>query len=217
MTQQEAFLAAILEASDDDTPRLIYADWLDEHGDESLAYRIREGCRSPNISHGCWGDAATGLICNPTDGTGRICPGCQMLADEGVPLAFLGEGPVGHPRYKIMRGFVAEVATTSVLWLAHGPAIVRAAPIERVVLNDKWPNYREPSAQWTWFSSIYAHASHWIPPDLFEHLPDESWADKRCTLLHAHYHTEAAALEALSAAALRWARRPPLPGGGGRG
>jgi uncharacterized protein (TIGR02996 family) len=32
MTQEEAFLQAILENPNDDTPRLIYADWLDERG-----------------------------------------------------------------------------------------------------------------------------------------------------------------------------------------
>jgi uncharacterized protein (TIGR02996 family) len=31
MTEQEALLAAIRDNPDDDTPRLIYADWLDEH------------------------------------------------------------------------------------------------------------------------------------------------------------------------------------------
>jgi uncharacterized protein (TIGR02996 family) len=33
MTHDDAFLQAILEAPEDDTPRLIYADWLDEHGE----------------------------------------------------------------------------------------------------------------------------------------------------------------------------------------
>jgi uncharacterized protein (TIGR02996 family) len=32
MTQEEAFLQAILENPKDDTPRLVYADWLDERG-----------------------------------------------------------------------------------------------------------------------------------------------------------------------------------------
>jgi uncharacterized protein (TIGR02996 family) len=30
----DALLAAIRESPDDDAPRLIYADWLEEHGDE---------------------------------------------------------------------------------------------------------------------------------------------------------------------------------------
>ena len=33
MTHEEAFLEAIREAPDDDGPRLIFADWLEERGD----------------------------------------------------------------------------------------------------------------------------------------------------------------------------------------
>jgi uncharacterized protein (TIGR02996 family) len=33
MTEDEAFLQALLQTPDDDTPRLIYADWLEEQGD----------------------------------------------------------------------------------------------------------------------------------------------------------------------------------------
>src|SRR5262245_13845876 len=36
-----SFLAAILDAPDDDAPRLVYADWLDEHGDGARAEFIR--------------------------------------------------------------------------------------------------------------------------------------------------------------------------------
>lgn len=38
---QDAFLQAILENPDEDSPRLIYADWLDEHGDPDRAEFIR--------------------------------------------------------------------------------------------------------------------------------------------------------------------------------
>ena len=34
MNVEDAFLQEILANSHDTTPRLIYADWLDEHGDE---------------------------------------------------------------------------------------------------------------------------------------------------------------------------------------
>ena len=33
MTHDEAFLQAIIDNPDDDAPRLIYADWLEERGD----------------------------------------------------------------------------------------------------------------------------------------------------------------------------------------
>jgi uncharacterized protein (TIGR02996 family) len=40
----EAFLQAIIDAPEDDTPRLVYADWLDEHGDPERAEFIRVQC-----------------------------------------------------------------------------------------------------------------------------------------------------------------------------
>src|ERR1043166_2382184 len=40
----DAFLQAIGDAPDDDTPRLIYADWLDEHGQPERAELIRVQC-----------------------------------------------------------------------------------------------------------------------------------------------------------------------------
>jgi uncharacterized protein (TIGR02996 family) len=39
--QDQAFLRAILAEPDDDTPRLVYADWLDEHGQGERAEFIR--------------------------------------------------------------------------------------------------------------------------------------------------------------------------------
>jgi uncharacterized protein (TIGR02996 family) len=41
MTHDEAFLGAMLEAPDDETPQLIYADWLEEQGDPERAEFIR--------------------------------------------------------------------------------------------------------------------------------------------------------------------------------
>ena len=41
MSDAEALLRAILDAPEDDAPRLVYADWLDEHGDDARAAFIR--------------------------------------------------------------------------------------------------------------------------------------------------------------------------------
>jgi uncharacterized protein (TIGR02996 family) len=45
MTSEESSLAAILENPDDDALRLIYADWLEEHGQPERAELIRVQCR----------------------------------------------------------------------------------------------------------------------------------------------------------------------------
>jgi uncharacterized protein (TIGR02996 family) len=41
----DAFLESIIETPDDDTPRLIFSDWLDEQGDHDRAEFIRLQCR----------------------------------------------------------------------------------------------------------------------------------------------------------------------------
>jgi uncharacterized protein (TIGR02996 family) len=41
MSERDAFIQALIEAPNDDTPRLIYADWLEEHGDSERAELIR--------------------------------------------------------------------------------------------------------------------------------------------------------------------------------
>ena len=54
MNEQKAFIAAILESPDDDSIRLIYADWLEEHGDAARGEFILLQCElgklnSPSI------------------------------------------------------------------------------------------------------------------------------------------------------------------------
>ena len=44
LSQHEAFLRAIFDAPDDDTPRLVYADFLQENGEEEHAELIRVQC-----------------------------------------------------------------------------------------------------------------------------------------------------------------------------
>src|SRR5262245_34947865 len=47
-----AFLAAIRENPDDDLPRLVYADWLDEHGEPERAEFIRVQCELAKLQQG---------------------------------------------------------------------------------------------------------------------------------------------------------------------
>src|SRR4051794_13893528 len=46
LSQHESFLRAIYDAPDDDTPRLVYADFLEEHGDPDKAAYIRMECEA---------------------------------------------------------------------------------------------------------------------------------------------------------------------------
>jgi uncharacterized protein (TIGR02996 family) len=51
-TEADALLAAIFERPDDDTPRLAYADWLDENGQETYARFIRVQCTAARFRPG---------------------------------------------------------------------------------------------------------------------------------------------------------------------
>jgi uncharacterized protein (TIGR02996 family) len=44
LSQHEAFLRAIYDSPEDDTPRLVYADFLEEHGDPDKAAYVRYEC-----------------------------------------------------------------------------------------------------------------------------------------------------------------------------
>ena len=73
-------LRAILEAPADDAPRLIYADWLDEHGRPDRADHIRRAVGTPY-----------------PDPIPRVGPAPEFPdAAEGL-------------RYRVHRGFAVEV------------------------------------------------------------------------------------------------------------
>jgi uncharacterized protein (TIGR02996 family) len=52
MTLYESFLHAILESPDDDVPRLVFADWLEEHGQQERAEFIRTQCELVKLPEG---------------------------------------------------------------------------------------------------------------------------------------------------------------------
>ena len=49
LSQHEAFLRAIFDAPDDDTPRLVYADFLEENGETEWAEFIRVSCEQHRL------------------------------------------------------------------------------------------------------------------------------------------------------------------------
>jgi len=50
--EREAFLVAIRAAPEDDTPRLAFADWLQEHGDEPQTEFIRVQVKLARLADG---------------------------------------------------------------------------------------------------------------------------------------------------------------------
>lgn len=125
LTIADMLLAAILAEPDDNGLRLIYADWLDDNGDEAgraHATFIREQIRVSNSLSVTRGGRAFVFY----------LPDSQVeTADPGVIKC-----PDWAEWVRIRRGFIEGVQCELQAWLDHGADFVRAHPITRVALAD---------------------------------------------------------------------------------
>jgi uncharacterized protein (TIGR02996 family) len=107
MNDGDALLAAILANPDDDTPRLVYADWLQERGDEERAEFIRIQCAIAVREDEVAENRATEL----TDrNRGKWLAGLPQFAEvqwdfrRGFPEVLTVEGDVFLQRYAAFTG-----------------------------------------------------------------------------------------------------------------
>lgn len=130
----EPFLAAINADLDDDTPRLVFADWLQENGDEPRAAFIRLQCAGDAV-------AADALLTEHRERWLRGLPkGCREHPD----------------RVGFRRGFVAALevrgrdwASTSAYakdWDANGKAIRRITALEELCIEQVWNTVAKSAA-----------------------------------------------------------------------
>lgn len=157
MTDGPSLLAAILASPDEDTPRLMYADWLQEHGEDERAEFIRVQC-----------DKATWRVCpyGPScHSPAAFCPECARrnavcarehdlwntvrptgwVIRDPFPLEMAVHciPPESHakaltrsiPVAVYERGLIGRVTCTAADWLAHADAVLAAHPVRRVTLT----------------------------------------------------------------------------------
>jgi uncharacterized protein (TIGR02996 family) len=123
MTSRRALLQAVLDAPDDDLPRLVFADWLDENGESDRADFIRaqiEFSRTPEDS-----------------------PRFEQLRQQATTwprtirqAGWLKEVP-GWARHRaeFRRGFVEHVVCTAASFARRGARLFDNAPVRSVVLT----------------------------------------------------------------------------------
>lgn len=122
----EALFQAILEAPDDDTPRLIYADWLDEYGDPDRAEFIR-------------GQVALAKQ-EAADARGKaLAKRVKALwtAHRAEWLADLPEGLRARKNLAYHRGFFEELHLPLTIWQAHAAQLFARCPIVRLRLSGR--------------------------------------------------------------------------------
>jgi uncharacterized protein (TIGR02996 family) len=230
MTHHEGFLRDIIEHPADDAPRLIYADWLEEHGDPDRAEFVRVQCELARSE-------MKPCTCFPSRWPGQtyVCQRCTLrrrerelltasyaldwgpdraLWDAGFDRAIMtywesGESlPPGYAGTLFRRGFVAEVTLSCKAWLEHGPALVKAAPLQRVALSDCRPAEHGRYVAWYRYplSGIPEHLPPSLPAALYDLLTGGVPSTPQGSM--REYLSPAGARDDLSAACLKYARNP---------
>jgi uncharacterized protein (TIGR02996 family) len=152
----EPFLKTILDDPGADSPRLVYADWLEEHGDPRAEF-IRVQCELARL---------------PEDAPRR-----DLLGDRRDQLlrahreTWWAEIPEwARPHCEFTRGFVSEVTVFGPWRRSYGPELSRLAPVEKVSLQ----NFHEATNEFTDNPGVRHLAELAI---LDEHMTDDSLKD----------------------------------------
>ena len=166
-TDGAGLLRAILDDPHDDVPRLVYADWLEEHGDETERVRAEfirvqiELHALETAVHDCvvlylslWGyeTSAPGCRCRPCDLRRRERAAWRAKAGDGgfaIPpseIPGMGAGDFlpsesrpGRGELVWRRGFPDSVRLSLAAACDHLPRLAREHPLTRVEITDLKP------------------------------------------------------------------------------
>ena len=119
MNDRDAFLRAMQDAPEDDTPRLVYADFLEENGDTERAAFIRLQCRlvKGNMST----PEARELCCDEAD---------LIVRHRRKWLGALADWE-GVRNWAIRRGFVERVELSVSAFVEHADELASLHPLIR--------------------------------------------------------------------------------------
>lgn len=222
MSDGDALLRTILERPDDDTARLVYADWLQENGREVHAQLIRRTSgpgyrnqvRRVAISNNNHRKHAYLLEDRWHVSTSNLCPkGTTEWVRASMPTPASGFDCSAT----IRAGFIESLWCPLGWFAEHAEALFRAHPIERMVLTDQRPL---ESSRFAWFnhpvpSGTSQPAQHRLPDELYFRLGGYDNRGGAHPKNVRWYNTRADAESALSRACVAYGRAlaglAPLP------
>jgi uncharacterized protein (TIGR02996 family) len=221
-SDRTAFLRAIAADPEDDTPRLVFADWLDEHDDPQRAEFIRVQVELARRPPRRWCGGRRPAKAEPL-GAGTAeppawcrCAWCRLsrrqadLARDHISVwaAEALEPVLARPRtdtppaVRFYRGCAEflQIATSDLM--PHAGALFLVNPISEVVLIGHEPERLRGGFTWRsegrW-SPNYDWDGDGIPAALFKRLPGGTFPPGLSLVLR-QYPTRVTALNALSAA-----------------
>lgn len=235
MTTTTDFLSAIIADPDDDTVRLVMADWLEESGqaDRGAFIRTQVELADDLRHHGHRYCTEGSCVHAPAE----RCTTAGLRRREHAlftwhnierwfghrpwlrttvdPTEFARLSHDGIFAMMVRRGFVERVTLSCRDWLEHGPALVRQQPITAVNLPPL-----QPWSNSTAFSFDAPHgyeaSAEWstcspyhIPPAIWDAMEADAVAftPRRWKA----FRTREGAVAGLSRAAISWAKSHPTP------
>jgi uncharacterized protein (TIGR02996 family) len=198
VTEQETFVRAICEQPEDNVSRMVYADWLEDHGDPDRAEFIRDqiewrpGSRDIDLLDANWD---------------RWFPTVARHDERGFTRQTSGYGGLVVPLLSgntviFSRGFICEVRfSTAHSFRKHADdGYWGHQPVTAVTLCDKEPdNYPEAGTRHRWWLGGHTRA-YLLDSDLY------SLAVMTVNKGERYFATRADALRALSVACVLFGR-----------
>lgn len=214
MTDRAALLLAVCQEPAEDTPRLVYADCLDDEGEHERAEFIRVQVALANAPTTCDRTFCDGqlVVCEECREWKRLRKRASALEaaireewlrqSRGWPMIIAYDSAV------FRRGFVDEIEVDHEAWTPEfAAAICRQTPLSRVRLRGMEPVQSggtgvldgNPSWDWYRYSGIGVSLIN-LMADLYPGSPRDvrDWLE---------FPTEAAAHDALAHTAAEWGRR----------
>lgn len=205
MTEREALLQAIIDNPDADLPRLVYADWLEEHGgDSERAEFVRVQIELPNRGPDFLKqyDRELELMDQKTK---EWFPDFEITNNPEWFDEPNCDGKKPEKWALLRRGFIERFACTMNYWLEHGPKLIREYPIQFVMITNK-STWGFLIGKFTWFgdgNTVMARDA--LPEIIYDLL--EGYTIKDDNYGSKDYRTEEEACAAFSTACLKWAKR----------
>jgi uncharacterized protein (TIGR02996 family) len=146
MTHDEAFLREIRDEPDSDTPRLIYADWLEDHGQGARAEFIRVQCERarPGADPARAAELETPWAWHllVENWEAWVGPLRELVGPDGARLGeqWLMGGPHPDGLSRFRRGFVESLTLRAEVLLARGDDVYRQLPLRHLRLWGAGPH-----------------------------------------------------------------------------
>ena len=206
MSDRATFLRAILDAPADDASRLVFADWLDEHG-------CRVGAvTAAFVRRQVWNKTPHPNV--PLTTLAELEPFIGPLPHAyGYNVSRSGVAEVGYAdgsRFFYRRGFLDEVHATLPKFLEWSAALFGAHPVTEVTLTGVEPYWN--GAGWCWYDASRPPPHNDVPDaanlpgDLFDRVAGHVAGRSRWKGYPTRDAARDAALAALSRACVAFGR-----------